>query len=407
MLRELSSSQKRLLTSFFLFSLASPMASIYSNTFLWRQDKDPITLAVFNIGTFIGVMLGFFANALLLRLLPSGRLYTLGCVLQGLVPLVLVLLGAQANAYAFVLGIALGCSMGLFWGNRNTLTSKTSEGPNRYRFVSIETSMVLTAGVIAPLLVGWFITLSESLGTLTVQSAYLTTSVLGLVLLAISGALLWSVDSEPYKTKQFWIKHPSALWKSQRLLEVINGISDGMSSVLPLVIILLFLGQESAVGTVKGLAALLSGSVIFFIRNYVKHHHHARLFGIWIAFNLTGAVLFAVLQSPFGALCFFVLGGVVSSFRWSSFTSVMYEVVDQEMRSSKIHRFVYLLDRECFLNLGRVMGLCLLVVLYTQLPTLFVQYGLILTTIIPLPLLLLLQSITKRLGETPIERDVF
>lgn len=405
MFKELASQQKRLLTSFFLFSLASPMASIYSNTFLWRQDKDPITLGIFNIGTFIGVTIGFFLNALLLRLLPSGRLYALGCVLQGLVPLVLVLLGAQANSYAFILGLALGCSMGLFWGNRNTLTSKTSEGPNRYRFVSIETSMVLIAGVVAPFLVGWFITLGSSVSLLTIQGAYQLTSVLGLILLTISGTLLWSVETEPFTTKHFWIKHPSALWKSQRLLEVINGIADGLSSVLPLVIILIYLGQENAVGTVKGLAALLSGSVIYFIRNYVRHHHHTTLFGIWIAFNLTGAVIFSITQSAFGAMIFFVLGGLVASFRWSSFTSVMYEVVDQEMRSNKIHRFVYLLDRECFLNLGRVLGLGILIALYTQAPTLLVRYGLILTTLIPIPLLFLLQSITKRIGETAEQRD--
>ncbi len=406
MLRELSLSQKRLLTSFFLFSLASPMASIYSNTFLWRQDKDPITLAVFNIGTYLGVTLGFFLNAFLLRFLQSGRLYALGCVLQGLVPLVLVLLGAQANLFAFPLGLALGCSMGLFWGNRNTLTSKTSQGPNRYRFVSIETSIVMIASVIAPLVVGWFLALSASFTALPIEQAYVITSVLGLLLLTISGLLLWSVESEPFVTKHFWVKHPSALWKTQRLLEVINGISDGLSSVLPLVVILLFLGQESAVGTVKGLAALLSGSVIYAIRNYVKHHHHASLFGIWILFNLVGAVLFAVFQSPVGALIFFVLSGIVASFRWSSFTSVMYEVVDQEMRSSNIHRFVYLLDRECFLNLGRIVGLGILMLVYTTYPSILVQYGLILMTLTAIPLLLLLQSITKRLGETEMERAI-
>ncbi len=124
------------------------------------------------------------------------------------------------------------------------------------------------------------------------------------------------------------------------------------------------------------------------------------MFGIWIIFNLTGAVIFSLLKSPFGALTFFVLNGIVSSFRWSSFTSVMYEVVDRELRSNNLHRFVYLLDRECFLNLGRILGLGILIVLYTQAPTVLVQYGLILTTLIPLPLLLLLRSITKRLGET-------
>ena len=400
MFHELNKTQRKLLLSFFLFALASPMIVVYSNTFLWRQSQDPITLAIFNIGNYVGIAIGFVINAFLLRKFQSGQLYALGCLLQGIIPLCLIALGAQANTYALLLGLLLGIAQGFFWGNRNALTSKGTQGPQRYQFISLETASGILAGIVSPLLIGWFIAHSQSLSSYTVTQAYQISSVLGLILLIISGLLALPLVTEPFVTKKFFLASVSPFWKKQRFIELINGIYSGIESVLPLLIILLFLGQEEAVGSIKALTSVLSAWVIYVIGKRVKHKHHTVLVGLWMVFTFIGSVLFTFWYSATAALLFFILSGLVGSLRWSSFAAVMYETIDHEIKHDGNHRFLYLLDRELFLNLGRILGLGAFMVLYLIDSQLLIRYGLILIIFIQIPNLFLLNHMTKRLAHT-------
>ena len=288
-------------------------------------------------------------------------------------------------------------AQGFFWANRNALTSKFTQGPYRYRFISLETALGIIAGVVSPLLIGWFIVLGDALPSYTIEQAYQITSVAGFLLLLAAGGLAWSFAMEPFVAKKFLLRAPSRLWNKQRLVEGINGIASGIERVLPLVIILLFLGQEEAVGTVKALTSALSAVAIYAIGKRVKHNHHTHLFGIWVLFNFVGAILFSIWYSPGAALTFFLLSGLVGSLRWSSFAAVMYEVVDGEIGRDGAHRFIYLLDREFFLNAGRVVGLVGMIAIYTSSPDLLVRYGLIFIAAVQIPNVLLLKHVVNRI----------
>ncbi len=398
MLPDLNAHQKRLLTSFFLFGLAAPMASVFTNTFLWRQSNDLMTLAIFNIGIYITLALGFLMNAYLLRYIQSGRLYGLGCLLQGIVPLIIILLGRDAKTFALPLGLALGIAQGFFWSNRNALTSKLTQASSRYQFISIETALGLLAGIVSPPLIGWFIASGATHATHTVNQAYVITSLIGLALMVAAGVLAWSFNIEAFKVKQIFLKHASPLWHLQRIIEIVNGVSDGIMVVLPLIIILLFLGNEDAVGLIQAATAILSASVIVAIGKRVRDNDHAMLFAIWILCNLLGAMFFAMFYSPSSALISFFLSGLVAAFRWSSIASVMYEVIDHEVVQSKTHRYIFLVDREFYLNFGRVVGLILLILAYRYSHEIVIRYGLIVLILIATPLVPLIKETTNRLA---------
>jgi len=399
MFQELSAIQKRLLGSFFLFGLASPMVVVFSGTYLWRQDHNPLTLALFSIGNYIGISTGFLMNAKLLRVFGSGKLYALGCLLQGVVPMVLVALGAHASDFALLLGLTLGIAQGFFWANRNAITSKITEGPYRYRFISIETALATLAGILSPLLIGWFIVFGETFSSYTIEQAYQITSVIGFVLLIASARFAWSFELEPQDLSQIRLQHVSPVWNKQRLLEYINGIAGGMESVLPLIVILLFLGQEEAVGTVKSVTSLLSAIMIFLIGKRVRHSHHATLFKIWMLANTVGAIVFAIWYSPFAALIYFLFAGLVGSLRWSSFVTVMYEVIDRENMDKSSHRFLYLLDREICLNLGRITGLLMFIGIYLANPDFLIRFGFVMILMIQLFTLGLLEEQIQKIAQ--------
>lgn len=77
-LAQLTAKERRLLTSFFLFGLASPIFLIYTNTFLWRTSfNNSTTVILYNLGIYTGLSFGFLLNAALLRYVTAHRLYSL------------------------------------------------------------------------------------------------------------------------------------------------------------------------------------------------------------------------------------------------------------------------------------------------------------------------------------------
>lgn len=402
MFKDLSKKQTRLLFSYFLYALASPMVVVYANTFLWRQDRDPVTLAIFNIGMYAGLSLGFLLNAYALRWWESGKLYALGCLLQGVVPMLLVSLGASATDYTFALGLAMGVAQGFFWANRNGLTSHITQGEHRYRFISLETTLGITAGILSPLAIGWFIALGATLPTYSVAQAYQWSAAVGLAIMCAAGALAWRFTVEPLRVGVPFVQRASVRWTQQRIVELLNGIASGIEVVVPLLLVLLLIGNEEAVGSIKALTGILSAAMIFTMSKRVKHKHHVGLVGVWLAASLLGAVAFAAFVSIPTAMAYFILAGLVGSLRWSSFVTVMYEVVDRETARDGEHRFLYLLDRESFLNLGRIIGLALLILAYRAAPQETIRYGLLAMYAIELPVLWILGGMTRSLEHQAI-----
>jgi YQGE family putative transporter len=400
MLNDLSQNQRRLLLSFFLFALASPMVSVYTNTFLWRLDHDPITLGIFNIGMYAGISLGFLVNAYALRVWQSGKLYAFGCLAQGLIPVLLVSMGASAADYTLPLGLALGLAQGFYWANRNSITSKFTQDARRFRFISVETMLGIVAGIVSPLVIGWFIALGGTIPSYSVAQAYQLCAGIGLVLLIATGVLAHKFVIEPFVVNTPFVRHATARWNQQRAIEMLNSITSGLEVVIPLLVVLLFLGQEEAVGSVKALTGVLSAIMIYAIGKRVRHKHHLMLVGIWVAVNLLAGALFASVFTAASAIAYFIIAGITGSLRWSSFVTVLYEVVDREVKRDSEHRFLYILDREYCLNFGRVVGLLLFILAYHLAPDATIRYGLVMMFVVQLPVLWLLKRLMRTLAHS-------
>ncbi|MBI2484595.1 hypothetical protein HYW18_00325 [Candidatus Uhrbacteria bacterium] len=387
---EVSVDQRRLLGGAFLYGVATPVVYVFSNTYLWRQSADPIVLALFNTGFFGGLWFGFLGNGLLLRRFASPRLYFLGCLLQGLVPITLVTLHAKADSVALLLGLVLGVAGGFYWGNRNYLTSELTVGPRRLKFISLESTATLLAAVLSPVITGWLLVLGERTGWYTTQSAYQVAAGFAFVVLIVAGLLVAHITHVLPPLEHLRIHSRRGRWNQLRLLEVFNGFVDGLEGAIPLVILLTFVGLEHAIGTIDSLAAILASLGLYLIGKWARHDHHINLLRLWVVFTFLGRALFSLLYSTAGALVFYTVEGFVGGFRWNSMVSVVYETIDREQDGqASARRYAYLTDRELFLNAGRVSALLLFIVLYANAPEFTIRYGLLLGLAAQIPLLVL------------------
>ncbi|MDA1038241.1 MAG: hypothetical protein O2877_00955, partial [bacterium] len=96
------------------------------------------------------------------------------------------------------------------------------------------------------------------------------------------------------------------------------------------------------------------------------------------------------------ALVMFTADGVSGSWRWASATAVMFETVEAEMNGDNgERRYAYITDRELFLNIGRVAAIAILVLFLSFAPSQTIRYGLLVTILFQIPLILLTRRQTK------------
>ncbi|MFA5945376.1 MAG: hypothetical protein WC802_00500 [Patescibacteria group bacterium] len=394
-LQGLSADQRQLLLSSALFGLAQPMITVFSNTYLWRQSHSPVTLAVFGIGQYAGLCFGFLLNGFGLQRFRPTTLFLAGCLLQGVVPVLLVSAGVNAAIFAPLFGFALGSAGGFYWGNRNLLTSALTNSVQRFKYISLESTFGLASSVLAPVLIGWFLVFGEHTGLYAAQSAYEVTAVVGFFLLAVAGWCVSRIHHAFEPLKKLFIEKRSSRWQKMRLLDYVNGFTDGFERVIPLVILLLFLGKEDSVGTVQSVAAILSMLGMYIAGKKVKHKDHARIVGMWTLVTGAGKTVFAVLFSTIGALIFHGLNALVVSFRWASLAAVMYETIDGEPGAGLAKRYRYLMDREFALNAGRVSGLFVFIGLFTVSAAFTMRYGLLLSILFQCVMILLVKIVSR------------
>lgn len=395
-LGETSKDQRALLMSIFLYALALPMITTFSNTYLWRQSQDPVVLAVFNIGYFSGLSLGFLGNGLLLGRYAPQKLCALGCVLQGIVPMLLVFMRADADAYAVFLGLCLGVAGGFYWGNRNLVTSRVSQGPGRFKYISLENIVQIFSAVLAPLAVGWFLVLGERTGAYSVQVAYQISAIAGFFLLVFSGRSIAGVREIFTPVKQLLVTNASRVWDHMRLLDFVNGCASGAEAALLFFALLTFLDKENAIGSLLSFTAILAALGMYTLGKRVKHQDHAAVLGLWTSVTFVGKITFAIFYSTVGAIVLQLVEGLMKSFRWASMAAVMYEVVEYEKPDKKIsQRYAYLMDREFALNLGRVSALTAIVVIYQLYPTELIRYGLLGVVIFQIAMIFLTRLVTQ------------
>ena len=389
-----SSNERRLLLSFLFFIIAWPVFGVFANTFLWRHSQDILTVIVFNLGLYLGLPLGFFINSALLHHFPSKTLFFFGCILQGVGPLLLTLINPSSYIIIAILGACLGLPMGLYWGNRNLMTLRITEGQHRMHFLSMESFQNTAVGTIIPILVGIYL-VSFSGGT---SMRYLIVTVLAFTFLLIAGALIASLEIKiPHvKLSSAWITHASAFWNRLRWFEFFDGVITANEGLLSLMMVLVFLGMEDAVGGTKSGVAILAAIMMYFFGKRIRTKDYTRVIQLSLLLIGGSAATFALFFNAWSVIVCFAAFGLINGFRATTMMSVIYRAVDEEVARTQKNRFAYLLDREIFLNIGRLTILLVLFVSIVFAPTLTLRYGLLLTSFLHIPLLFSLQKLKLR-----------
>lgn len=239
----------------------------------------------------------------------------------------------------------------------------------RLRFSSLESLIGIASGVLVPLLVGWGLELGTRFGWFTLLHGYRWMGLIACILLTIGGLIAYD-PAEPLPKKPVLKLFPlSKQWKLLRGMDFTQGVINGIGALLPVVLTLLFIGMEGAVGTLNSIGAAVTAVSIFLAGRFVTHDRRLRVLFVPLIADLFAATAAILFPAPLGVTICLVILVSSGALRWWVTTATMYHAVEIEQRLTGSSREGLLFDREMILNAGRVVGLSLFLIAYFLTPT--------------------------------------
>ncbi len=364
----LLASARRLLFAFLFIGLAQPLVGTFTTIFLWRQGKSFPILALYTLALYLFVPLGFFLSYRLVGRVTHKFLFLLGTVGAGTIPLLLIFSPTFIPAIIILFGALFGVAQGFLWSTRNYLTLKATTKESRLHFSSIESLIGTLCGIIIPFLIGWGLEIGTKMHWFTILQGYRWMGIIGCLLLGVGGMLVYDQDESLPKPISLKLLPPTTQWNLLRSMDFIQGIANGIATILPLILTITFIGVEGAVGTLGSIGAGLTGIVIFIAGRYATHRHHLKILPIPLIIDLFAAAIAIIAPPHIGIILFLVTSLATGALRWWVTVATMYHAVEMEKKLTGSSNEGLLLDRELVLNIGRVLGLGLFLLAYHLTP---------------------------------------
>lgn len=357
---------QRLIISIFLYNFISPLFSVFTSAFLWRQSQDFIQIALYSFAMYVTVPFGFYLNGYLLRHYPANKLYVVGLLMQAITISTLIFLATTTLLQVIPFGLVMGIAIGIYWANRNLLTLRTTRSDNRIYFSGLEISSNTITGIVIPFLIGLFITAGTPLAMYTPLVAYKILALLMIIVSAIIGTHILPMKDTKEIISTLWVTKASKRWQQFRWYEVIIGFLTGAITFLPPLMVFIFVGNENALGTIQSISALITAVIIYSFAKKLTTQHRLTLITWGMGINMLGTLVFSLFFSPIGVFVFYASLSIMWPLLWIAINSLNYDLIDEDNKSH-LH-YAYVCDQEIYLNIGRLIaiGLFILIIVFVS-----------------------------------------
>ncbi|MBU1885081.1 hypothetical protein KKE34_00545 [Patescibacteria group bacterium] len=119
MFKQLQLDVRKLVLSIFCQIIANNLIFVFANAYLFVSTNNISSVAVFNLGVYITLLMGFYLNTYLIKLINIRHIFIPSSVLQSGSLMILFFFKTLSLWNIFALGLVVGLSCGLYWGNRN------------------------------------------------------------------------------------------------------------------------------------------------------------------------------------------------------------------------------------------------------------------------------------------------
>lgn len=386
----LNNNLKILLWAFNISTIGDILVMVFLNAFVWFKFNNLIVNASYYLGYFVGLMITYYVNGILLRYFNIKRLYAFGLVFSGFAIFPIFLINKELSYLIVLLGLVVGSFNGIFWSCRNLMISVYATSKTLLSYISLSGIFGNIILGTFPILIGFLANIFlENLG-LSRNSVYFSIFTFAIVTYIISAIVITKLDKKEIIINQIIKKKASKEYNLQRYNLFLYGTVNGLTFFLADVLILYYSPNEAVLGTFVSLSTIVFAATIFIFNLKFKKSFLTSAIIFGILFTFIGAFPFLYLQNTGTVLIYKIFLNLANGFLFIGIEYLMFKFIGRNI----LHSYEKLFDQELFLNFGRVIGIGSLILMINKLDLIF---GIIIISILLILITLKIAFITKKI----------
>lgn len=338
-----------------LYSLSVALSSTFVNIYLWKQSGQFSDLALYNLSIVVLQPLTFILAGRWAKKVDRVIVLRIGVIFLAVFYLTVLFTGTHASKYLLLLGSLLGIGYGFYWLAYNVLTFEITEPETRDFFNGFLGTLSSTGGMIGPIAAGFIITRLEKF------TGYSVVFGLSLTLFAIAVFLSFSLKPRPANGKYCFQRilqerKKNDNWRLVTNAHFFQGLREGTFLFVISVFVYVSSGSELALGTYGLINSGISFVAYYLASRLIKKNDRKK------AIFLGGIVLYAAIflivwDLNFAKLIIYAaVIAVAYPILLVPYISTTYDVIGTGWKAAEM-RIEYIVVREIFLNLGRIVSI--------------------------------------------------
>lgn len=356
----MSKQAKILLVVSALFTMAMGLSNVFVNVLLWREAKDFILVAEYQLMHYIFTPLAFIAGGYLSKKKNGIWSLRVGISLFTMFFIVILFLGSSIARFVIPIGILFGIAAGFYWLAFQVLSFDFTGIDNRDTFNGFNGFMASLAGSTAPLIAAFIIEKNEGIkGYLIV---FLISLILFVVMIVVSLTMRTKDDDDRLDFKRVFHSNNTE-WHYLKLAVGSWGLRNVVIMFIITILIYQTTGSEMSLGKLTFFAGLVTCFAFWLVQKIVKPKHRLRSMHVG-AFFLFISVLGIVVEINYWYLAFFmVVNGFFLPFFFVPVASATFNTLNHSHEEA--YRIEYIINKEISLNIGRIISTVILILLLT------------------------------------------
>lgn len=388
-----------LLTTNIIYAMVLPVLDIFVGAYIMRGSQNPSLVAFYQLMVYTGIPITFLINGFLLNRFKIVNLYSLGMLMSGVSMIFMMALKEMTMIGVGSAGLLMGISFGFFWANRDFLALSTTNDSNRNYYFGLETFFYTITFIIIPLIIGWFLGLSDSLewfdGNMSYAYKIVTAGVITLTI--ISSVVIHKEKFNNPKQKKFIYWKFSKEWNQMLGLAALKGIAQGYLVTAPAMLVMTLVGKEDSLGTIQAVSGALTAILLYILGRSTKPKHRIYIFATGIIIFVVGTLGNAILFSTAGVIVFMLGKVLFQPLHDIAYFPIQMKVIDFVSKKENRSEFAYIFNHEFGLYIGRFFGLVLFMVLAEYVSMTFsLKYSLLIIALIQLIAIPVARNIIRR-----------
>ncbi|MFC0522597.1 MFS transporter [Pontibacillus salicampi] len=346
-----------------LYALGIFLSNTFVNIYLWKQSGEYVSIALYNLSIYIMQPLTFILAGKWAKRIDRVIVLRLGVIFLSLFFLTVLFAGEQAATYKLVLGSVLGIGYGFYWLAFNVLTFEITEPDTRDFFNGFLGLLQSFGGMVGPVLAGYVIS------RMTANTGYtiIFSISLSLFIIAVVASFFLKRRSAKGNFSFRRIIHERKRdnnWKKILNAHIFQGLREGTFLFVIAIWVFITTQSEFALGTFNLVYSGFAFLFYYLVTRLVKPR--LRKWSIFIGGLSLYLALFLILihLSYTTLLIYAAIIGMSYPIIYVPYLSLTYDVIGKAWHAAEM-RIEYIVVRELYLNLGRVLSIILFLIAVT------------------------------------------